>query len=370
MSIRVLVVEDSTVVGEFLNHILGSDPAIQVIGTVRNGMEALQAVQELKPAVVTMDISMPVMDGYEATRRIMETHPVPIVIVSVSVNPKELVTTFRALEAGALAAVRTPLGIGHPDHKETAKALVQTVKLMCEVRVVRRWPVSREKRPVLTLTSSIRRNALDAKDIRIVAFGASTGGPAVLRTILSELPEHFPAPVLIVQHISPGFIQGFAESLRLCCRLRVIVPANGEPLQPGCIYLAPDGVHMGVGAGGRVVLTNAPPENDIRPSISYLFRTVAGTFGPKAVGVVLTGMGRDGADGLKSMREKGAVTIAQDEASSVVFGMPAEAMRLEAVTHVFSPVEIASFLTEIAVQKGKVEPSSETPGFWSSHNGF
>jgi two-component system chemotaxis response regulator CheB len=235
---------------------------------------------------------------------------------------------------------------------------------------VRRWPDLRKKGTSVAPAPSIRRNAFDAKDIQVVALGASTGGPAVLQTILSELPENFPAPVLIVQHISPGFIQGFAESLKPSCKLRVSVPENGEALQPGWVYLAPDGLHMGVGAGGRVILTDAPPESGLRPSISYLFRTVAGIFGAKAVGVVLTGMGRDGADGLKSMREKGSVTIAQDQASSVVFGMPAEAMRLQAATHVFSPVEIASFLTEIAIQKGKVEHSSETPDSRSLNHGF
>ncbi len=343
MSIRVLVVEDSAVIGEFLNHILSSDPAVRVVGTARNGMEAVQAVQSLKPDVVTMDISMPVMDGYEATRRIMETNPIPIVIVSVSVDPKELATTFRALEAGALAAVQKPMGLGHPCHEETAKALVQTVKLMSEVKVVRRWPAQRKKEPPLAAVG--RLGPPGAKNIEIIAMGASTGGPSVLKAILSEFPENFHIPVLIVQHISPGFIHGFAELLTPACKLPVSVPVHGEAVQPGHVYLAPDGAHMGVGAGGRIILANDPPEDGMRPSISYLFRTVAEVFGPRAAGVVLTGMGRDGADGLKSMREKGAVTIAQDEASCVIFGMPAEAIQLDAATHVFSPGQIASFLT-------------------------
>ena len=344
MSIRVLIVEDSAVTRELLAHILGSDLAIQVVGKARDGREALQLVQHLEPNVVTMDISMPGMDGYEATRRIMETHPVPIVIVSVVVNAREVATTFRALEAGALAAVQKPMGIGHPDYEETAKALVQTVKLMSEVKVVKRWPQHRKE---WLSAAPVVEDELPSGNIEIIAMGASTGGPTVLQTILSGLPGDLPAPVFIVQHIAPGFVHGFAESLALSCKLPVLVPAQGEAMQPGRVYLAPDGVHMGVGKGGRIDLMSEAPIDGMRPSISYLFRSVADVFGPGAVGVLLTGMGKDGAEGLKAMKEKGAVTIAQDEESCVVFGMPAEAIRLGAATYVLSPDRIASTLIRI-----------------------
>ncbi len=348
MSIRVLIVEDSPVVREFLNHILSSDAAIQVVGAVRDGREALQSVQNLKPDIITMDINMPGMDGYEVTQKIMETHPTPIVIVSASIDARQVATTFRAIEAGALAAVQKPAGIGHPEYEETAKALIKTVKLMSEVKVVRRWP--RLRKPGSPPPDSVSGNLpnLASNHVEIVAMGASTGGPPVLQSILSALPEDFPAPVLIVQHIAPGFIRGFAHSLAPSCKLPVRVAGQGDVLQPGHVYLAPDSLHMGIGKGRRIELVSQPPVEGMRPSVSYLFESVAEAFGHKAVGVLLTGMGRDGAEGLRRMREKGAVTIAQDKESCVVFGMPAEAIRLGAASHVLSPDRIVSVLTKLA----------------------
>ncbi|MGA2400784.1 MAG: chemotaxis-specific protein-glutamate methyltransferase CheB [Syntrophobacteraceae bacterium] len=349
MSIKALIVEDSAVVRELLNHILSSDPAIHIVGTANNGTEALQAVQALKPDVVTMDINMPVMDGYEATRRIMETHPVPIVIVSVSVDPREVATTIRALNAGALAAVQKPMGIGHPDHEHTAKTLVQTVKLMSEVKVVKRWPMRYLETPPRPVTgdsiSTFRETGAD--NIEIIAMGASAGGPPTLQTILSRLPVDMPVPILVVQHISPGFIDGFAQFLAVSCKLPVHVAIRSEDLKAGHVYLAPGGTHMGVVKGGRVDLFDGAHVNGVRPSISYLFQAVADVFANRAAGVLLTGMGRDGAEGLKSMKDKGAVTIAQNEESSLVFSMPCEAIKLGAATHVLSPHEIAAALSKL-----------------------
>src|SRR5665811_2307336 len=197
--IKVLVVEDSPVVREFLVHILGADPGIQVIGTANDGEQALEAVARKRPDVITMDIHMPKLDGLEATRRIMETHPTPIVIVSGSTDPREVATTFRAMEAGAVAVLRRPAGIGHPDHEATVRELVQTVKLMSEVKVVRRWPRVRREISVPGPPEPVVGRA--PAGVKVVAIGASTGGPPVLQTILAGLPKDFPAPVLIVQHM-------------------------------------------------------------------------------------------------------------------------------------------------------------------------
>lgn len=344
--IKVLVVEDSPVVREFLVYILDDDPDIKVIGAVTNGEEAVEAAGKLKPDVVTMDIHMPKMDGFEATRRIMETHPVPIVIVSGSSSVTEVSTTFRAIEAGALTVVARPNGIGHEKHEASVQELVCAVKLMSEVKVVRRWTRERAKRKIAgeTQTDAVKQVS---SDVQLVAVGASTGGPLVLQTLLSELPEKFPIPVLIVQHISSGFLPGLVEWLAQSSRLTLHVAKHREKMLPGHVYFAPDDFHAGVDADGLVLLSKAKPENGLRPSVSYLFRSVAEVFGNRSAGILLTGMGKDGAYELKQLKEKGAVTIAQDEKSCVVYGMPGEAVKLDAARHVLAPDEIAEFLKDL-----------------------
>ncbi len=351
--IKVLVAEDSAVLREFLVHILSSDPAIQVIGTARDGADALEAVQREKPDVITMDINMPRMDGFEATRRIMETQPTPIVIVSGSWDTKEVATTFRAVEAGALAVLPRPRGLGHPDHEAMAQELIQTVKLMSEVKVVRRWARPRREGTAplrLPATAEVERGP-KAAEIRLVAIGASTGGPIVLQTILAALPKDFRVPVVIVQHMAAGFVRGFVEWLTHSSGRQVHVATHGETLLPGRVYVAPDGFQMKVEPGGKVSLTHDEPENGLRPSVSYLFRSVASAYGPNAVGVLLTGMGKDGAEELRLMKEKGAMTLAQDKDSSVVHGMPGEAIKLGAATYVFPPEGIAAALASLMKQK-------------------
>ncbi len=347
--IRVLVVEDSPVVCELLVHILSSDPGIRVIGTAKDGEEAIDAVRVKRPDIITMDITMPKMNGLEVTRIIMETNPVPIIIVTGSMNFRDVETSFRAMEAGALTVLLKPKGIGHPDHEANARELIQTVKLMSEIRMVRRWA-----RPAKGRLRAGREYEVSipppAAEIKVVAIGASTGGPPVIQKILSELPKDFPVPVLIVQHMADGFVQGFAEWLKQTSALPIQVASDGIDIIPGHAYIAPPGAQMKVVMNGRLSCTDDHPENGLRPSISYTFRSVAGAFGRNAVGVLLTGMGKDGAEELKLLREKGAVTIAQDKESSVVFGMPAEAIKLDAAMYVLSPERIAETLTRLVTK--------------------
>jgi two-component system chemotaxis response regulator CheB len=350
--IQVLVVEDSPVIREFLSYIFNDDSALQVIATARNGLEAIEAVDKYRPDVITMDINMPKMNGFEATRAIMEIMPTPIIIVSGSWANDEVATTFQALEAGALMVVARPTGIGHPDHETSARALVQAVKLMSEVKVVRRWPKTSKPQPATVAPPAPPAPPaplLKGKsDFQIVAVGASTGGPLVLQTILSQLPADFPAPLLIVQHMAEGFIKGFADWLNQSSPLMVRIAANGEIMLPGNVYIAPDATQISVGVGGRLILNSDARENGHCPSISHCFRAVAQAYGKSAIGILLTGMGKDGAAELKLMRDCGAITIAQDEVSSVVFGMPAEAIRIGAAQHTLNPEQIVEYLKILA----------------------
>ncbi len=288
---------------------------------------------------------MPKMNGLEATRLIMETIPTPIIIVSGSENIHEVVTTFDAMDAGALAVLGRPAGIGHPHHQVTARDMVQTVKLMSEVKVVRRWPRMQNPQPAPRPVSMglLRLSA----QTRLVVMGASTGGPPAIEAILAAFPKNFPVPILIVQHMSAGFMGGFVQWLNSSSSLPVHVATHGELPLPGHVYIAPDEYQMKVQREGKIVLTKDEPEYGLRPSISYLFRAVAEVYGCDTVAGLLTGMGRDGAKELLLLKEKGAVTFAQDKESSVVHGMPGEAIRLEAATLVLPLEKVAAALTNL-----------------------
>jgi two-component system chemotaxis response regulator CheB len=332
--IRVLIAEDSAVAREYLAHLLGEDPDLEVVGSARDGGQAVELAERLRPDVIVMDVHMPVLDGFDATRLIMERAPAPIVMATASASRLETRSAFQALEAGALVLLEKPLGPFDPDAVAAACEFVRTVKLMAEVKVIRRWPprgANGRPGPLAGRTHPARA----------VAIGASTGGPQVLARILAE---PLPAPVLLVQHIAQGFIDGFAEWLAGHTPMAVALAEAGAPLRPGTVYLARSGGHLGVTRQGRITLSPEGPVDGFRPSITRLFESVADVYGRAAVGVLLTGMGRDGARGLRALREAGGLTIAQDEASSVVYGMPAEAVRLGAADTVLAPGAIAGVL--------------------------
>ena len=343
--ITVLVVEDSPTARDFIVHIL-TEAGIRVIGAVSDGEEAVMFVQRTRPDVITMDIHMPVMNAIEATTRIMETNPVPIVIVSGIWDPGEVGMTFRAMEAGALAIVRRPEGIGHPDHETSTGELLLKVRLMSEVKVVRRWSRQQPKTPDDASTSG-NAPAIVPDCVKMVAIGTSTGGPAALQTILQGIAPDFPAPILIVQHIAAGFLPGMVEWLSGTSRIPLKIAARGETVLPGHAYIAPDSFQMGIESSGKITLATEDLEHGLRPSTSYLFRSVAASYGRNAVGILLTGMGRDGAEEMKRLKERGALTIAQNKETSVIYGMPAAAVELDAAHYVLSPEQIVATLTRM-----------------------
>jgi len=341
--IHVLVVDDSKVSRDLLSGILESESDIEVIGTASNGEEAVRFAKLLSPDIITMDINMPMMDGFEAARQIMEEAPVPIIIISGVDNLAEIAASFRVMEAGALAILPKPPHPTNPDFPAKSLDIITAIRTYVEIKVIRR-------------TRTIHRNnkkpspVFVPKDVtpRLITIGASTGGPPVVQSILRLLGPGFPLPMVLVQHMSPGFIMGFAEWLSESTGFRVKVPSLNEYLLPGILYVAPDGAQTGVSGNLCITIKDAPPEHNLRPSVSYLFRSVAENLGSTAVGVLLTGMGTDGSHELLMMRKKGSITLIQDRASSIVYGMPGEAMRIGAASLILSPEEIAHELRALA----------------------
>lgn len=337
--IRLLVVEDSKTVQKALVAAFDADPQLKVIATAESGEAAVEAALRLKPDLITMDVNLTGMDGFEATRAIMSTCPVPIVIVTGKMDPKDSATLFRVMEAGALMVLPKPDPFGSPGHQASVASLIHHIKLMSEIKVVRRtFPSS----PLAPAGAEPVRQA--AAQVKVIAIGASTGGPPLLRQILQGLPADFGAAVMVVQHMAVGFTENFVHWLNLSSRLPVALAADGMPIVPGKVYVAPDGCHMEAAAGGTVRLTFGAPENGVRPSVSALFRSVADSYGRHAAGVILSGMGKDGAIELKGLKARGGICIAQDKQSAMVFGMPGEAIRIDAVQYVLPPEGIVQLL--------------------------
>jgi two-component system chemotaxis response regulator CheB len=296
-----------------------------------------------------MDFRMPGMDGVVAARRIMQELPTPIVMVTASVSAEDRRIAVEAFQAGILAIVTKPtMEPGRSDayQSRAAEDLIRTIKSMAQLKVFRRLAPERHE-SVATPAPERSAPVLKRPGPELVAIGASTGGPQVLHQILMRLPADFPAPILIVQHIADGFVASMVDWLRPDCQVPVKLATSGQSLTGAGVYVAPTGRHLVV-RGRSLALTDDPPISGHRPSATALLRSVAREYGSRAVGVLLTGMGDDGAAGLHDMKQAGAVTIAQDEASSVVFGMPAVAIKLGAADRVLPPTRIADVLLELA----------------------
>lgn len=341
--IRVLIAEDSPTARAFLVALFNSDPGFEVVGEAADGETAVVLAQQLRPQLISMDVFMPRLNGYQATRRIMHTVPCPVVMVSAGFTQRENELSFEALQAGALSIVPKP---GADDLPPRRSQFLAHMRLMAEVSVVRRWG-NEGLHPTGTPLASPPANT----PIDVIAVAASTGGPGALATLLGTLPNTWPVPMLVAQHITPGFGESLVTWLDGQCHLKIQVAADNIIPERGTVYFAPDGYHLQVQAGPRIQLSNAPPQGGVRPSADRLFHSVGRFYSNRAIGVILTGMGRDGAQGLKTMRQHGAPTIAQDQDSCVVFGMPAAAIALDAAEFVLPLTDIGSKLQQLLVDK-------------------
>jgi two-component system chemotaxis response regulator CheB len=317
--IRVLICDDSLLAREMIAQILATDPEIEVVGMCRDGAECVDKVKELRPDLVTMDVHMPRMDGLQATEEIMAFTPTPILVVSSSVYGEGMGAAFEALSAGALEVVKKPEPREWADMEQIGREIVRKVKILAKVKVITH--VRGKRRGTERGPRIVAGEAVSPGGYRIVAIGSSTGGPSALMSVLSALPADLPVPVVIAQHIADGFVPGLVEWLDSGCAIKVAAASDGAPMDPSTVYLAPTGANLEV-TGATLRFVAPGPGQLYIPCADTLLRSVAMSHGRRGIGVILTGMGSDGALGLKQMRDLGAATIAQDEATSVVYGMP------------------------------------------------
>lgn len=351
--INILIVDDSLTAREYLKQIFQTDPSLRVIGEAKDGKEAVLLAEKKHPDLIVMDIQMPGIDGYEATRAIMEKCPVPIVINSSLATRGQTEIVFQAMKAGAVAVCLKPSGFGHPESDALVEKLLRTVKLMSEVKVVRLFKRKKKEHEPDSVSAPLFKN--NKSRIEIVAIGASTGGPPILQSILSNLTKNFLIPIVIVQHIAAGFLEGMIDWLSKETHLSLCIPKTGDQVLNGHVYFSPEDHHLEITPSHHFMIKKIPQDEVAKRPITHLFNSLAKIYGENSVGILLTGMGNDGAHGLKDMKVSGALTLAQNKESSVVFGMPQEAIRLDAATYILSPMEMVSFLNTIT-RNNKLNP--------------
>ncbi len=333
--IRVLIIEDSGVIREFLKHIISRDPRLEVAAAVETAEEAFALLPKLDVDVISMDIRLPGMNGFDATKHIMTHYPTPVVVVSASVQDEDLKISMNALRAGAMAIMEKPVGVTHQDYEIMAERLCTQLAIMSQVKVIRQrtYGLANDATRVEPRSSSPRLPDIGEREFKFLAIVASTGGPRALLTILSDLPTNIPVPIAIVQHISSTFFHGFVSWLQDNCALPVLVPESGDLPAAGKVYVAPPDRHLTI-ARGRFHLLAGDPVCAQLPAGTVLFQSIAAEYGRSGLGVLLTGMGEDGAAGLLEMYNAGAYTIAEDESTAVVYGMPGVAVSIGAATEI------------------------------------
>lgn len=347
-TLKVMIVEDSKVVQKLLVEILSSDENISIISVVGSGEEAIEEIQKNKPDVITLDFSLPKMDGLELTKYIMKECPIPIVVVSGVAESQNVQKSFELLQAGALATIKKPVGLEHQEYQSIKHQLISMVKTMSEVKLVKR----RDLKELANLVNNEGEKAkTDSQNhsTDIIAIGASTGGPTAIQKILTQLPKDFPTPIVIVQHIADGFVDGFVSWLSSTTNFNVVVAQNGQSLKSATAYVCPSGFQTGFSNKLSFDISKTEYINGVRPSVSYLFSSVANKFENRAIGIILSGMGKDGALELKEIKTKGGITIAQNKETSTVHGMPGEAIELGSADYVLSTKKIPELLKSLVL---------------------
>jgi two-component system chemotaxis response regulator CheB len=354
-AIKLLIVDHSPVAREMLRGVFTAAPDIEIAGEVGTALKAMRLVEELSPTAVLVDCDLPSPGSFALVRDMMTLHRIPVIMLAKKDKAAAAALESKALDAGAVALATLSPASSSSD-RSSRDNLVRTVRVMSEVKVVRRRRPRSDLQPASSVGGpSATRSGRSANPraplpeleehavgVEIVAIGASTGGPQALETILGGLAKRLTVPVIVVQHLSQGFQNNLISWLADTTGAQIRVGQHGMPLTPGFVYLAPDNKHTGVNGSGCLVLNDDPPENGSKPSVSVLFRSVAQHYGPHAIGILLTGMGRDGAKELRLMRDRGAITIAQDEETSAVYGMPGEAIKLKGARYVLPPERVVS----------------------------
>jgi two-component system, chemotaxis family, protein-glutamate methylesterase/glutaminase len=350
--IRVLVVDDSAVMRAFLGRVIGAQPDMELLGASPDPLLAIDRIRRTPPDVITLDVEMPRMNGLDFLRNLMAVRPLPVIMIS-SLTRQGAETTMRALELGAVDFFPKPDTFDGLEG--SAHEIAEKIRAAAGARVSRRRPTTASPAPPIQKSNfaPLAPTAPSAGGAwsRVIGIGASTGGVEALRDVLTPLPSHMP-PILIAQHMPPGFTETFARRLDTLCRIHVKQAEDNESVRGGVAYIAPGGLHLMLvrrGAGYCLRVTDDPPVNRHRPSVDTLFRSIARTAGTNAIGVMLTGMGGDGAEAMLEMSQSGAYTLAQDEASCVVFGMPRQAIAAGGVREVITLADIPARLEALAV---------------------
>jgi len=346
--IKILIVDDSKTETLLLKSILEAEADMKVIGCASNGREGLKLTALLKPDLITMDLAMPLLDGFEATRLIMSQHPTPIIVISSRLDDSSLNASFKALAAGALCVLEKPDQSKAAAFHSAKRRIIDAVRSMAEIKVIkRRFPITAKANKAAVIKP---KPALTKGSFEIIAIGSSVGGPQALKNIFSKLPADFPIPIVVVQHMTPGFIHGFTQWLNKQVDPRVKEAENSELLIPGTVYFAPDNHHLEIirrNGGLYAKLTHGLPVSGFYPSANVLLKSVAMAAAKNAIGILLTGMGSDGALGLLDVKNAHGHTFTQDEQSAIVFGMAGVAHSLGAADRSIELDKIADYLVSI-----------------------